>query len=166
MSSEFENKDVEPFVKMMMIVDRIQQLILSTSSKTQVALVESLTKRQEKSLFVVSRLNATKPEGVTLKELAEHLHMTVPAASVLVESMVRKGLLSRVPSATDRRAVCIKLSQQGQEIFENCCGQVKLITKNLIADVSAADRETFRGVVHHIFEQLFHEDYMENRKLL
>lgn len=158
MNPDFENADLEPFVKMMMIVDRMQQAVLSTSSQTQVALVESLTKRQEKSLFVVSRLNTTRPEGVALKDLAERLHMTVPATSVLVEAMVKKKLLSRIPSQTDRRAVCIRLSPLGQEIFENCCTQIKLIAKNLIAGISDEDRESFRRAVHYIYSQLFQED--------
>lgn len=155
MDSVVENLDQKPFVMMMMVMDRLQQAVLATSSQTQVALVESLTKRQGNSLFVVSRLNDAKPEGVALKELADHLNMTVPATSVLVEGMVQKGLLSRIPSVTDRRAVCIKLSPLGQEIYANCCGQIKQLTEDLVAGIADEDMQTFKRVIRHIYEQVF-----------
>lgn len=144
-----------PFIKMFLIVDKLQQQLLSTSSQSQVALVESLTKRQEKLLFAVSRMNRMKPEGVTLTELAERLNMTIPATSVLVESMVQKDLLTRVPSPADRRAVRIKLSTQGQEIFENCCKQVERYTKNLMEGLTTEQKTSFESIIQHFYDQIF-----------
>ena len=157
---KYENEITEqtPFIKMFLIVDRLQQRLLSTSTQSQVALVESLTKRQEKSLFVVSRLSRVKPEGISLTELAERLNMTVPATSVLVESMVRNDLLTRVPSPTDRRAVWIKLSVQGREIFENCCRQVEHYTRHLVDGLSEEENVYFERIIRHFYDQLFMEE--------
>ena len=158
MKSEEEITERTPFIKMFLIVDRLQQRLLSTSTQSQVALVESLTKRQEKSIYVVSRLSRAKPEGVTLTELAERLNMTVPATSVLVESMVQKDLLSRVPSPTDRRAVCIRLSTQGQEIYENCCRQVEHYTRHLVEKLSEEENEYFGRIIRKFYDELFTEE--------
>ena len=155
MTDENEITERTPFIKMFLIVDKLQQRLLSTSTQSQVALVESLTKRQEKLLLAVSRMNRAKPEGVTLTELAKRLNMTVPATSVLVESMVRNDLLTRVPSPTDRRAVWIKLSAQGREIFENCCKQVQRYTESLMEGLTPEQKTSFEGIIQHFYDQVF-----------
>ncbi|MDO4550550.1 MAG: MarR family transcriptional regulator [Planctomycetia bacterium] len=159
MNCNFENTEVEPFLKMSFIIDKLRQMIHTSSlSQAQVALMDSLSKRQEKSLFVVSRLTVTKPEGITLTELAERLHMTVPATSVLVESMVRKQLLLRVTSSKDRRAVCIKISPLGEEIHHNCCTKIEHITNSLVQDLDSAQKQAFRDVIRHLYNKLFEEE--------
>jgi DNA-binding MarR family transcriptional regulator len=154
-----ENEIIEstPLIKMFLIVDKLQQRLLSTSSKKQVALVESLTKRQEKSLFVVFQLSHQKPGGITLTELAERLNMTTSATSVLVESMVQKDLLSRVPCSADRRAVRIRLSDQGQEIYENCCQQIEHSMKHLVDGLSEEEKVYFERITQHFYDLLFTE---------
>ena len=58
------------------------------------------------------------PEGISLKKLAQHMQMTVPATSLLVDSLVTKGYVRRDPNPNDRRAVCISLTEKGSTIYE------------------------------------------------
>ncbi len=52
---------------------------------------------------------------VSIKELAESLHVSAPSASTMVDRLVEAGMVSREQSQADRRGVVIQLSQQGKE---------------------------------------------------
>lgn len=53
-----------------------------------------------------------------LKDLALTLRIDVSSASKLVEELVKKDLVIRNPSKSDRRSVQINLSDKGRQIFE------------------------------------------------
>ena len=61
--------------------------------------------RQHQTMSLVCRLTEDKPNGVTLKELAEAMKLAPATVSELVESLVRKNFLQRVQNPEDRRAV-------------------------------------------------------------
>ena len=52
----------------------------------------------------------------SLTALAEHLGLSLPATSRMVEALVAAGLIVREPSASDRRYVTLRLSQEGERI--------------------------------------------------
>lgn len=52
----------------------------------------------------------------SLTAVAEHLGLSVPATSRLVEALVADGLVVRQPSAHDRRYVTLHLSAEGERI--------------------------------------------------
>ena len=59
-----------------------------------------------------------RKSGISVKELAEILHMDKSAVSRSVEELVQKGFVERNPSKEDRRYVELSLLQKGQERFE------------------------------------------------
>lgn len=54
--------------------------------------------------------------GCSLSAIAEHLGLSVPAASRLVDTLVADGYIERRPSPTDRRYVELHLSEHGAQI--------------------------------------------------
>ncbi len=151
-----ENTDVEEvFMMLFEIVDRLSQKGMATTARKNLALLESLTVRQEKTLFAVITLTKHKPIGINLKGLAVRMNITVPAASVLVETMVKSGLLEREVSPTDRRAVCIKISNSGKKIFDVIRQEMATQTNNLASVLSPEERDFFGKIVKRFYEQLF-----------
>src|SRR5258708_7167182 len=53
-------------------------------------------------------------EGASLSEVAEYVGLRLPSMSTLVDGLVTRGLVSRVPSATDRRRVALCLTSRGR----------------------------------------------------
>ena len=49
-------------------------------------------------------------EAVSVTELAELLGVSPPSVSTMVDRLVERGLLTRIPSAQDRRKVVIRVS--------------------------------------------------------
>ena len=56
--------------------------------------------------------------GISVKELAEILHMDKSGISRAVEELVQNGFVERNPAKEDRRDVELRLLQKGQERFE------------------------------------------------
>ena len=65
-----------------------------------------------------------------LKELAERLGLSSSAVSVMVDNLVRRGILQRVVQPDDRRKVMISLSAAQMELIYNAeCGLGSLINE-------------------------------------
>jgi DNA-binding MarR family transcriptional regulator len=58
------------------------------------------------------------PSG-SLSELAEHIGLSLPAASRLVAVLVRRGLMDRRPQRADRRFVALMLTARGRALVDS-----------------------------------------------
>ena len=56
-----------------------------------------------------------KHDGIGLKEIADLLGITSSAATQLADTLVKRGYLSRKRSPEDRRALKVRLSDQGKK---------------------------------------------------
>jgi DNA-binding MarR family transcriptional regulator len=63
-------------------------------------------------------LFVNRNEGAALGSLAEHLGLTPPSASKLVEELVKRGLLERSTCAEDRRRLRLGVSPAGRRLLE------------------------------------------------
>lgn len=52
--------------------------------------------------------------GSSLSAVAEHIGLTLPTMSVLIEGLVQRGLVDRTPDARDRRRVLLRLTAEGE----------------------------------------------------
>ena len=96
--------------------------------------------RQHQTMSLVCRLTEEKPNGVTLKELAEAMKLAPATVSELVESLVKKNFLQRVQNPEDRRAVQITLTDHGQMMLDQCIKCVDSLCDKLLSDLSASER--------------------------
>lgn len=74
--------------------------------------IMGLSVRQMNALGALNHLMTNRQEGIPLKELAYYLRMSIPSTSLLVDSMVKKGLFDRKENPRDRRSLCIRLSEE------------------------------------------------------
>ncbi len=112
------------------VLDELRRASLRATNATQEKKLLGLTFRQGSAMWQVKTMTEEQPQGIALKCLASRMQMTVPATSLLVESMVEKGFFERNPNPEDRRAVCIRLSEKGMEICD-------LVNANLNARIDA-----------------------------
>jgi DNA-binding MarR family transcriptional regulator len=74
-------------------------------------LMLELTFAQARALFML----AARKE-LTVSQLAKLLGVGKPTASILVQQLVERGLVTRTEGTSDRRQAVLRLSAQGQEI--------------------------------------------------
>ena len=74
-------------------------------------LMLELTFAQARALFILAAR-----KDLTVSQLAKLLGVGNPTASILVQQLVERGLVTRAEHATDRRHTILSLSQKGSEI--------------------------------------------------
>ena len=84
-------------------------------------MTEELRKKAQKmgqSVAHLEVLNFIAERGdPTMRALADRLWITPPSTSTLVERLVKKGLVSRLYSHSDRRTVRLSLTAKSQRLF-------------------------------------------------
>ena len=98
--------------------------------------------RQHQTMALVCRLTEDKPNGVTLKELAESMKLAPATVSELVESLVRKNFLQRIQNPDDRRAVQITLTEYGQTLLDQCTERVDSLCAELLSGLTSAEQDS------------------------
>lgn len=96
--------------------------------------IRQVTRRASDAELTVPQVRALlymrRWPGTDLSGLADHLGVSRPAASALVERLVRGGLVDRTQDPRERRRVCLVLSSAGVETV----GDVRLTTRRWLAD--------------------------------
>lgn len=65
---------------------------------------------------LMAQLDKT-PGGLTLGELSQRMMVSNGNVTAIVEALLAQGLIDRQPSAQDRRAQVVSLTQQGRDAF-------------------------------------------------
>lgn len=110
--------------------------------------------RQHQTMSLVCRLTEEKPNGVTLKELAEAMKLAPATVSELVESLVKKDFLQRIQNPEDRRAVQITLTDHGQTLLDECIRRVDSLCEKLLASLPPAERAAMLASLSKITNKL------------
>ncbi len=137
------------------LIRQLKDNTLTEVGDTHYQKIMGLSVRQMSALFILNRLMTNREEGIPLKMLAEHLKMSVPSTSHLVESMVKKGLFDRRENPLDRRSVCIKLSEEGEHNFQYLHHATKRRIEELFADIDAESRTTFCRLVASLADKFY-----------
>jgi DNA-binding MarR family transcriptional regulator len=80
--------------------------------------------------------------GVSLSDLANHIGLTLPAASRLVNGLVSRQYMLRQPSAADRRSVDLTVSAKGSAMLDVTWQATHAHLTPVLQPLSAGERET------------------------
>jgi DNA-binding MarR family transcriptional regulator len=81
-------------------------------------------------------------EGVSLSEVADHMILTLPTMSMLVDGLVVGGLISRREDPEDRRRMTLTLTRDGRARFESAREATMTYLEQRLGQLSPADRAT------------------------
>ena len=97
---------------------------------------------QAMSLTEAHTLGELRHRGpVSQQELADRLRLQKSTVSRLVDGLVRRGTVERVPNPTDRRSVLIALTAAGIRKAERLHRAQAELFDRLLTDSSAGDRQ-------------------------
>jgi DNA-binding MarR family transcriptional regulator len=83
---------------------------------------------------------ASLREDSSLSALAEHLGLSLPAASRMVDQLVRGGLLLRRQAAQDRRRVLLSPTPRGETVYQRAHDATRKALARRFDSISADDR--------------------------
>ena len=122
------------------LVARVAELSESLAAKSQPEPEDSvmetnLTLPQIRILYFLSR----GPKRIT--DVSQAHGVALPNASNMVERLVKKGLVQRVPDPNDRRVALASLTNKGRQAVEAMARSNFVIVENLAMALSIAELE-------------------------
>ena len=95
------------------------------------------------------RALAEKPRS-RIGELAEAAGVAPPTATRMLDGLERDGIVRRVPSAHDRRAVEVELTGPGERVLATREEEVAERRRKVFASLSARERRETERVLHRL----------------
>lgn len=124
------------------------QLLREYAVKGTKQKIEKLTMAQEKVIMVVF----AHPEGIMLKDIAEELGLTPGAVSQTIDIMVREGMLERVVSPQDRRAVSIRPTKKSRDLLQKNFTTFNNIMMSAQGDMTDSEKKAFVATLERVIE--------------
>jgi MarR family transcriptional regulator for hemolysin len=80
-------------------------------------------------------------KGTSLSAVANHMGLTLPSTSKLVDGLITRGMLTREDNPADRRRIKLGVTSHGLVILENSRKGTLTYLTDKISPVSAEDKE-------------------------
>jgi len=102
-------------------------------------------------------------EGASLSEVGDHIGLTLPTMSLLVDGLVARGLISRRTDPEDRRRMTLTLTAAGRARLESARSATMGDLEERLRQLPASDQATIT-LAMRMLRILFTEgkDYAEN----
>ncbi len=119
-------------------------------------LVSEAVARTYKALFGLTipewRLIAHTAEGeaITQQDVVARSRMDKVTVSRAAIALTARGLIVRRPSATDRRAQTLALTEAGQRLYAEVAPKALELQEAIFRDFSASEREVLIGVLQRV----------------
>lgn len=90
---------------------------------------------------------ARAPEGLVMGDLSKRLMVTNGNVTALVERLVRNGLVERTVSPNDRRALVVRMTDEGREVFESVAPRHRAWIDEMMSDLPRQKVEQLYGLL-------------------
>ncbi|NLR09379.1 MULTISPECIES: MarR family winged helix-turn-helix transcriptional regulator [Lactobacillaceae] len=97
---------------------------------------------------------AQSPHGLTNAEIAEILDIRPSSVSATISRLVDAGFVERIPSATDKRAVIVRLSDKGRDLFARYDERVDSTADDLFGGLTPDEQQQLDQLLTKLAHQL------------
>jgi DNA-binding MarR family transcriptional regulator len=109
----------------------------------------SLSMLQTQTLMFLNQNKET-----TMSEVAGYLHIELPSATSLINTLVRQKLVRRSSDPRDRRIVKIDLTLTGKTMLEQAINQRKKKLEEFLSYLSPKHKSDLLAILHGVEERL------------
>jgi len=113
-------------------------------------LLERRAAEHDLSIIQTRLLGVLRDRTPTMNELARFLGLDKSSVTGLVDRAERRGLVARVPSATDRRAVLVSLTEEGRSFVSQAAAAFEADVSALLSRLPPRERETLSRIVSRL----------------
>lgn len=86
----------------------------------------------------------------SMRDVAAHFMVTPPAATLLVDGLVRHGFIARVADKRDRRTVRLKMTAKGDTLLAKHERRATNLLESLFSELTPAERTQFAALLKKI----------------
>jgi MarR family transcriptional regulator for hemolysin len=141
------------------LMDTAPKIIQSIRSEMRSGHGANLSIPQFRSLRFIQRNPDT-----SLSDLANHLGLTLPSVSKLVDGLVKKGLISRQESTADRRRLTLGLTQSREAIINSARANAQVNIAKILSNLSNEELNTIHRTLE-LLNPLFTLQRQQNLKV-
>jgi MarR family transcriptional regulator, lower aerobic nicotinate degradation pathway regulator len=113
-------------------------------------ILERRAAEHDLSIIGVRLLGVLRDRRPTMNELGKLLGLDKSSVSGLVDRAERRGLVTRIPSTGDRRAVLVSLSDHGRALVSRAATGFGADLSAILDLVPPSDRDTLSGIVSRL----------------
>src|SRR5580658_3391080 len=113
-------------------------------------ILERRAREQDLSVIQIRLLGVLRDRRPTMNELARLLGLDKSSVTGLVDRAERRGLVVRVPSTTDRRAVLVGLTDHGRSLVSGGAARFQADVSLLLEHLPPADRDALAGLISRL----------------
>lgn len=110
-----------------------------------------LTIRQ---ILVIAYIGLHPDEVVTQKTLEDHMYLSNPTITVLIQNMMKKGLVSREKIPTDGRKYRLLLTEKARKLDETCYTELLAVENQFYQGFSAEERQQLLSLLNKLEKNL------------
>lgn len=104
-----------------------------------------LSKSELFSMLIIDRHGE-----IIMSQIADYVHIPMSTATSIVDRLVKKGLVKRGRSETDRRIVTITLSDKGSEMISNFKEQILKYVNRIDSVLSNEEKQILISLISKI----------------
>jgi MarR family transcriptional regulator, lower aerobic nicotinate degradation pathway regulator len=112
--------------------------------------LERLAAEHDLSIVQTRLLGVLRDRRPTMNELAKLLGTEKSSVTGLVDRAERRGLVTRIPSTTDGRAVLVSLTDQGRTLVSQVSGRFAADVSTMLGRLAPRDRDTLSKLVSRL----------------
>jgi DNA-binding MarR family transcriptional regulator len=133
--------------------DQVAIAILETIPPSMRAIREQMRSGRAANLSVAQfrlLLFVRRHPGTSLSPVAEHLGTTLPAASQLVERLVRAGFVTREQHLAERRRVELRLTEAGGATLAECDARTRAWLCERLSGLAGEELDRLSGALQEL----------------
>ena len=100
--------------------------------------------------IVLDKLDVNKE--MSQKEIGNESFKNAPTISRIIDNLVKKGYVSRVSEASDRRKTSISLTKSGKELVDGCRVEIDALRALSWNKLTDNDYKEFNRIIDQVFE--------------
>lgn len=140
-SRRFDSLEQEAYLSLWRTYDRLQAIEEELFSRWE------MTAQQYNLLRI---LRATHPEPIPTLRINAKLVSRAPDVTRMLDRLEKRGLVTRLRSSVDRRAVLVGLTPAGLAILDEIAGPLQESHERQLGHLSAADLKTLTALLKQV----------------
>ena len=136
-----------------LVVETLSQFrIIFGSVQKHFAQIEKSFGISGSQLWILHEISSSPDIGVSELSLKLHIHQST--CSLLIEKLVKKGLISKIRSEVDQRKICIKLNSSAKKILKNSPKPAEGILPDALSKLNKKQLISLKSLLDQVINNL------------